>query len=190
MGPAKTTPSVNDRRRFLRYAWQGVQSSLALSLLSGTELFAAHRFGDNPFTLGVASGDPMPDGIVLWTRLAPDPTDPSSLGRRNIPVTWRVARDIHMHHVVADGVATASPLLAHSVHVEVCDLKPGRDYFYQFSARGEESPVGHFRTAPSPHELVDELRFAFTTCQDWPSGHLHRLPRHAAARSRCGASPR
>ena len=50
-------------------------------------------------------------------------------------------------------------------------LKPGRDYFYQFSVRGEESPVGHFRTAPSPHEMVDEFTFAFTTCQDWPSGH-------------------
>lgn len=166
----KTALSVNERRRFLRYAWQGVQSSLALSLLPGTDVFAAPRFGDNPFTLGVASGDPTPDGIVLWTRLAPEPANPASLGRRTIPVAWRVATDSHMHRVVADGVAVASPDLAHSVHVEVAGLKPGRDYFYQFSVRGEESVVGHFRTAPPPHEMLDELRFAFATCQDWPSG--------------------
>ena len=75
-----------------------------------------------------------------------------------------------MHWLVARGVAAASPDLAHSVHVEVDGLKPGRDYFYQFSVRGEESPVGHFRTAPAPHEMLRELRFAFATCQDWPSG--------------------
>ena len=67
MPQSKTALSTNDRRRFLQYAWSGVQSSLALSLLGGTDLFAAPRFGDNPFTLGVASGDPTPDGIVLWT---------------------------------------------------------------------------------------------------------------------------
>ena len=76
-----------------------------------------------------------------------------------------------MRRVVARGVGAAPFQLAHSVHVEVEGLRPGRDYFYQFDLRGEESAIGHFRTAPAPHEIMRELRFAFATCQDWPSGY-------------------
>lgn len=170
MTHSKTTPSLIDRRRFLRHAWAGVGASLSLAALPGRELFAAPRFGDNPFTLGVASGDPTADGIVLWTRLAPVPADLGALGRRTIPVGWRVATDSRLRHVVARGVASAPAALAHSVHVEVDRLRPGRDYFYQFDIRGEESTVGHFRTAPASYEWMRELRFAFATCQDWPSG--------------------
>jgi alkaline phosphatase D len=144
----KTQLSALDRRRFMRHTWDGVTASVALALLPGGELFAASSFGDNPFTLGVASGDPTPDGIVLWTRLAPDPVDPFRLGRRSIPVGWRVATDSGMRHVVARGTARAEAELAHSVHVEVGGLRPGRDYFYQFDVRQEESAVGHFRTLP------------------------------------------
>jgi alkaline phosphatase D len=167
----KTRPSAVDRRRFLRHAWGGVGASLALALVPARRLFAAPRFRDNPFTLGVASGDPTAHGIVLWTRLAPEPADPTSLGARAIPVGWRIATDDRLGRVVASGVAQASPELAHSVHVEVECLKPGRDYFFQFAVRGEESPVGHFRTAPAAHARVDQVRFAVATCQDWPSGH-------------------
>ena len=166
----KTDESTIDRRRFLQRTWTGVGASLSLALLPGHELFATGRFGDNPFTLGVASGDPTSDGIVLWTRLAPEPAVPGSLGQRTIPVRWRVATDSRMRHVIARGVATAPPQLAHSVHVEVEGLRPRHDYFYQFDVRGEESAIGHFRTAPAAHELVPMLRFAFATCQDWPSG--------------------
>ena len=167
----KTAASTIDRRRFLKRTWSGVGASLSLALVPGYDLFAAGRFGANPFTLGVASGDPTPDGIVLWTRLAPDPAVPGSLGRRNIPVGWRVAADSRMRRVIARGVAIAPFQLAHSVHVEVEGLRPGRDYFYQFDVRGEESTIGHFRTAPAAHEFVRRLRFAFATCQDWPSGY-------------------
>jgi alkaline phosphatase D len=167
----KTELSAFERRRFLRRTWDGVTASLALALLPGRDLFAAPSFGDNPFTLGVASGDPTPDGIVLWTRLAPQPADPARLGRRTIPVGWRVATDSRMRHVVARGTARAEAVLAHSVHVEVNGLHPGRDYFYQFDVREEESTVGHFRTAPHPHVLLRMLQFAFATCQDWASGY-------------------
>jgi alkaline phosphatase D len=170
MAHDKTQPSALDRRRFLDYTWRGVGASLSLALMPAADLFARPRVNDNPFTLGVASGDPTPDGIVLWTRLAPDPADPTSLGQRAIPVGWRVATDPRMRHVVARGVARAPAELAHSVHVEVDRLKPGRDYFYQFDVRDEESAVGHFRTAPPVHALAADLRFAFVTCQDWPSG--------------------
>jgi len=101
----KTSPSFMDRRRFLHYTWFGVGASLSLALSPGDGLFAAPRFGDNPFTLGVASGDPTADGIVLWTRLAPVPADPQSLGRRTVPVGWRVALDRGMRR----GVAGATP---------------------------------------------------------------------------------
>ena len=124
---AKTRPSLEDRRRFMRHTWAGVAGALSLALVPGGDLFGARRFGRNPFTLGVASGDPTSDGIVLWTRLAPSPVDPQSLGRSAIPVAWRVARDSRMRHVVAKGVAAASPELAHSLHVEVEGLLPGRD---------------------------------------------------------------
>ena len=162
--------SAIDRRRFLAYTWSGVGASLALALLPGDGLFAASRFRKNPFTLGVASGDPTSDGIVLWTRLAPDPADPEGMGPGPVRVGWRVATDERMRRVVSRGLAIASPELA-SVHVEVDGLRAGRDYFYQFDAHHEESPVGHFRTAPPGHVLADKIRFAFVTCQDWPSGH-------------------
>jgi alkaline phosphatase D len=147
-----------------------VSASLALAAVPA-DLFARPRFGDNPFTLGVAAGDPTAHGIVLWTRLAPEPADPAALGRRGVPVGWRVATDSRMRQVGARGVALASAELAHAVHVEVDGLRSGRDYFYQFNVRSEEGAVGHFRTAPRAHELVSHLRFAFATCQDWPSGH-------------------
>jgi alkaline phosphatase D len=171
MSHSKTQPSSVERRRFLRHTWSGVAGALSLALLPGRALFATGRFGTNPFTLGVASGDPTSDGIVLWTRLAPEPAVPGSLGRAAIPVGWRIARDHAMRHVVSRGTAVAVADLAHSVHVEVDGLLPGRDYFYQFDAGGEESVVGHFRTAPPLHRLPTELRFAFATCQDWPSGY-------------------
>ena len=171
MTSSKTQASLIDRRRFLEYTWCGVGVSLSLALLPGHEIFASPRFGDDPFTLGVASGDPTDDSIVLWTRLAPEPANPDVLGHSFVPVRWRVATDSRMRHVVARGTAVAAPQLAHSVHVEVNGLQPGRDYFYQFDARSEESRVGHFRTAPREHEMLRETRFAFVTCQDWPSGY-------------------
>ena len=76
-----------------------------------------------------------------------------------------------MRSVVRRGLGRADPDLAHSVHVEVHGLRPGRDHWFQFDAAGEESPVGHFRTAPGAFDEPRELRFAFVTCQDWPSGH-------------------
>jgi alkaline phosphatase D len=171
MGQRQAPLSSVDRRRFLEYTWNAVGAGIALGLSSRGEALDAPRLGANPFTLGVASGDPTPDGIVLWTRLAPEPRDPSFLGKRPVPVRWRIARDERMRHQVAGGWAVAPPELAHSVHVEVKGLRPGRDYFYQFEVRGEESPVGRFRTAPERDQLVQRLRFAFATCQDWPSGY-------------------
>lgn len=171
---SKLDPMLSDsiaRRRFLRHTFQGLGASLGLALVPGSKAFAHRRFGVNPFTLGVASGDPTPDGIVLWTRLAPEPTDPTHLGTFPIPVRWRIATDSNMQRIVRRGIALAPGALAHSVHVEVSGLRSNADYFYQFDSGGEESPVGHFRTAPAAHESPAEINFAFATCQRWSSGY-------------------
>jgi alkaline phosphatase D len=161
-----------DRRRLLDISWKASAGAIALSLLPGDDLFAAPALGANPFTLGVASGDPTPDGIVLWTRLAPDPLVGGGMPARAVGVHWRVASDEGMQTIVAQGQATAIPELAHSVHVEVSGLRPRRYYWYQFSyGQEEESPIGRFRTAPAATESASELRFAVVTCQRWDQGH-------------------
>lgn len=86
--------------------------------------------GDYPFRLGVASGDPLPDSVVLWTRLAVDPLAADGSGgmrRRRYPVRWEVAEDERFRRVVKRGVATTSPELGHSVHPEVWGLRPDRE---------------------------------------------------------------
>ena len=126
----------------------------------------------NPFTLGVASGDPEPHGVVLWTRLAPDPLNGGGMPRERVEVDWQVASDEQMTRVVVRGRATATPDLAHSVHVEVNGLEPARWYWYRFKAGPHESTVGRTRTAPDPRKATDRLRFAFASCQNFQTGYF------------------
>src|SRR5215213_4647973 len=101
----------------------------------------------NPFSLGIASGDPAPDGFVIWTRLAPDPLDAhGGMSADVMPVAWEVATDEAFATIVAKGEAQARPELAHSVHVELDGLQPDRPYFYRFTAAGERSGAGRART--------------------------------------------
>jgi len=124
-----------------------------------------------PFTLGVASGEPLPDGVVLWTRLAPDPQAPGGgMPPEPIPVRWEVARDERFATTVARGVARAKPDAAHAVHVDVRGLDPAREYFYRFIADDTTSPVGRTRTAAAPGSRAP-LRFAFASCQDYTDGY-------------------
>ncbi|WP_246278196.1 alkaline phosphatase D family protein [Phytohabitans rumicis] len=163
-----------DRRSFL--ALSGV-STAAVVLGSGHPAAAGYdgRVPANPFTLGVASGDPHPDGVVLWTRLAPEPLAADGHGgmpRRPFTVAYEVAEDEGFARIAARGHALATPELAHSVHVEVCGLRPGREYFYRFRAGTELSPVGRTKTAPAPYAMPDELRFTTASCQAWYHGHF------------------
>ena len=158
-----------DRRAFLL-------SGLAAYGVSARELFAAGpalqnpKFPTSPFTLGVCSGDPAPDGVVLWTRLALDPLNGGGMPRQPIDVQWQVATDDRMSRVVRSGTATASPDWAHSVHVEVTGLEPHRWYWYQFRAGSEMSPIGRTRTFPRAQSDVDRLRFAIASCQHFEVG--------------------
>jgi len=170
MRPPSVMPCVN-RRRFMAGALVLGASQLAPPLLRAA---AQPRLSANPFTLGVASGYPLPAGVVLWTRLAPTPLLPGGgMPAEIVPVEWEVATDEPMSRVVRRGTTAASPEWAHSVHVEVDGLEPARWYWYRFRAAGETSPVGRTRTAPAAGAGVDRLRYAFASCQHWEYGHFN-----------------
>src|SRR5690242_10790260 len=133
---------------------------------------------DDPFALGVASGRPAPDSVVLWTRLmAAVPSD-----RLSAPMTvgWAIAEDDRMQKVVRSGEATAEAGWAHSVHVDVAGLKADRPYWYRFTVNGKASPIGRTRTAPEAAARTAGVRFAFASCQQYEQGYYSAL-RHMAA---------
>jgi len=127
----------------------------------------------DPFTLGVASGYPATDGVVLWTRLAPYPLAPDGgMPPVAYPVGYEVARDESFRDIVVKGEQYASPDWGHSVHTEVRGLEPGRPYWYRFLLGDAVSPVGRTRTAPVRESIVDRLRFAIASCQHYEHGYF------------------
>lgn len=163
--------SSHTRRLFMQHA-----AAIAAVPLLGSQVRGAVAkriaFNDNPFTLGVASGDPSPDGFVLWTRLAPKPVEGGGMPVQNVQVQWRVAEDDAMKKVVREGTTIATPQLAHSVHVELAGLQPDRWYWYDFKVAGYDSPVGRTRTAPAYDALPQKMRFAFASCQHYEGGYF------------------
>jgi alkaline phosphatase D len=160
-----------NRRRFLTLACAGgvavaTQSPLARAGRDAT------RVSGYPFTLGVASGDPGPDGVALWTRLAPSPLSGGGMPQRKVPVDFEVALDERFARAVRRGVVESSPQFGHSVHVELAGLEPGREYFYRFRAAGELSPIGRTRTAPANDASVEALAFAFVSCSQYEHGYF------------------
>ncbi|MGH3803912.1 MAG: alkaline phosphatase D family protein, partial [Pseudonocardiaceae bacterium] len=137
----------------------------------------------DPFTVGVASGDPAADGVVLWTRLAVRPLAEDGLGgmpSRPIDVEWELATDEEFRQIERHGRSTAVPEAAHSVHVELTGLRPGREYFYRFRADGHLSPVGRTRTAPAPTVLGSALTMCFASCSQYEHGWFTAYRRLAA----------
>jgi alkaline phosphatase D len=126
---------------------------------------------DGLFALGVASGDPAPDGFVLWTRLAPQPTaDGGGMPDMSVGLRWQVATDPAFDNLVADGFVSTSSAVAHSAHITVERLQPDTTYWYRFTTGGQVSPVGRTRTTPAPGASVAELNMVFATCQHYESG--------------------
>ena len=154
------------RRDLLIRAGTLVSSLYALRV----PVLAAPRFRTDPFTLGVASGDPNATGMVLWTRLAPDPLNGGGMGEAAVEVSWRVAEDEKLSKVVKKGKAVATPNLGHSVHVEVEGLRADRWYWYRFQAGNYSSPIGRTRTMPAAGASASKLNFAFASCQHWEAG--------------------
>ena len=169
-----------DRRLFLAYS-----AALSAMPLLGrrAEGRVARRpcFGGDPFGLGVASGDPTSNGVVLWTRLAPEPLEPGGgMGPEAVEVSWEVAADESMREVITHGTALATPQLGHSVHVEVDGLEADRWYWYRFRSGDAESPIGRTRTFPDPSSMPEALRFAFASCQHFEAGYFTAYDHMAA----------
>jgi alkaline phosphatase D len=166
------------RRLFLAYA--GSLAALPYLRRRGDAATRKVSFAADPFSVGVASGDPTPRGVVLWTRLAPKPLEPGGgLLPKNIEVTWEISDDESMRNVVQRGSAVATPQLGHSVHAEVDGLEPDRWYWYRFRAGDANSPIGRTRTVPTQQSSPSELRFAVASCQNYEAG-LYTAYEHMA----------
>ncbi|TCM39541.1 alkaline phosphatase [Kribbella sp. VKM Ac-2568] len=160
------------RRTFLSVT--GAAAALALTgNLPGVGATGRPKpIGNRPlFTLGVASGDPLPDAVVIWTRLAPGPLEPfGGMDDYAVGVDWEVAEDEQFRRIVRRGKAQARPEYAHTVHVDVRGLRPWRHYFYRFRVGAQISPVGRTRTAPAATDQP-EVTMAVASCQAFYDGY-------------------
>ena len=156
------------RRLFLAYG--AALSSLPFLPRTGEANYSP-KFSSDPFTLGVASGDPDDSSVVLWTRLAPSPLEPDGgMGIESVPVEWELAEDEGMMAIVSKGTTWATPQLGHSVHVEPSGLKADRWYYYRFKTGDAVSPVGRTRTMPAADVMPEKMKFAFASCQNYEQG--------------------
>lgn len=160
---------------------QMLSTALAAPAIGAPAIVRAQSwFAAYPFSLGVTSGDPAPDGFVIWTKLAPRPFEPhGGMPTVPLPVTWDVAADERFRTIVASGEALARPELGHSVHVEVAGLQPDRPYWYRFALGGDLSPRGRARTLPAPSASPRSLSFGVAGCQNYEDGHFTAF-RHLA----------
>ncbi|MEU6139096.1 alkaline phosphatase D family protein [Streptomyces sp. NPDC047081] len=173
------------RRRFMSLTAAAAALAFAVDLpatgvAAAAELDAA-RIDSDPFTLGVASGDPQPTSVVLWTRLAPAPYQPDGgLPAERVDVDWELSGDETFAVLAAKGTATAHPEFHHTVHVEAEGLDPGRVYYYRFRTGTWLSETGRTRTAPAADSAAGALSFAAVSCQAYQDGYF-TAHRHLAA---------
>jgi alkaline phosphatase D len=172
------------RRRFLSLTAAAVALAFTTNVpaagAAGRGELDTAKIADNPFTLGVASGDPQPGSVVLWTRLAPSPYEPGGgMAGLAAAVLWEVATDERFAVVVRSGAEIAHPEYNHTVHLEVDGLDPGREYYYRFRAGAWISETGRTRTAPAGTSAVASLTFAAVSCQAYHEGH-YTVHRHLA----------
>ncbi|MEW2388374.1 alkaline phosphatase D family protein [Streptomyces venezuelae] len=165
------------RRRFLTVTGAAAALAFATNLptagVAGAAELDARRIADNPFTLGVASGDPQPTSVLLWTRLAPAPYEPGGgLPRQRVTVQWEVAHDARFRRVARRGTVTAHPEFSHTVHVEADHLLPGRAYWFRFRTGSWISETGRTRTAPHQGARPGSLTLAAVSCQAYHDGYF------------------
>ncbi|MFF9271566.1 alkaline phosphatase D family protein [Streptomyces rochei] len=175
---ARTGARTPSRRTVVKAAAAGavLAAPLAAALPAGA-------VGAAPaFLHGVASGDPLPDGVLLWTRVTPVPEAvPGSGTGPDTEVNWVVATDRDFTNVVAKGSVTATAASDHTVKADVRGLAPATDYWFRFSAGPTDSPAARTRTAPAADAAVAGLRFGVVSCANWEAGHFSSY-RHLAAR--------
>jgi alkaline phosphatase D len=148
------------RRRFL------ISSS---SLLALTPTFGRGSVSNYPFTLGVASGCPRDTTVVLWTRLAPNPLQGGGMPSGSVELRYRVSDEPTMKKTVQQGLVQTSEEKGHSVHVNLKNLKPGREYWYQFHLGDDDSPIGRTRTSD---KNAKSTTFALASCQHYETGYF------------------
>ena len=185
-GPQPTNPAIPpatgaspvSRRHFLVGAGAGsvaaaVGGSLgAAALTASPDAEAASTApGRGRFRHGVASGDPLTDRVILWTRITPKQP-------RAAAVRWVIARDERLRQVVNEGVVTALPDRDWTVKVDAEGLQPGVTYWYRFETSGERSPVGRTRTLPD--DRATRAQFAVASCSNYPAGLFNAYGRIAA----------
>ncbi|OZF31590.1 alkaline phosphatase [Rhodococcus sp. 14-2496-1d] len=163
------------RRQFL--TWSALVGALAFTPeLAGTTATAGAQSvvtPDYPFRLGVASGDPLPDSVVLWTRLATDPFAPlGGMTPGVVPVRWQISADERFASITREGIELATEFDGWSIHVDVRGLEPAREYFYRFLVGPHASPVGRTKTAPAQGQPLSKLDFAWASCQKWEDGYF------------------
>ncbi|WP_338695956.1 alkaline phosphatase D family protein [Streptomyces sp. Q6] len=164
------------RRRFLTVTGAAAALAFATNLPTGGTAAAAEldaaKIKADPFTLGLASGDPLPGSVLLWTRLAPSPYETGGgLPAERVEVRWELALDERFRRVIRRGTTTAHPEFNHSVHVEVDHLAPGRVYYYRFRVGGWVSAPGRTRTAPATASHASALTLAAVSCQAYHDGY-------------------
>ena len=159
---------MTTRRLFLTYT----ASLASLPYLGrGESPGKAPKFQQNPFTLGVASGDPDHESVVLWTKIAPEPLVPGGgMLDQAVEVNWEIASDEAFSKIIQNGTTIATPQLGHSIHVTPRGLKPDSWFYYRFSIRGHVSSIGRTRTLPLPTAKADSLKIAVTSCQNFEQG--------------------
>jgi len=168
-----------DRRDFLKYSlatgvvmWAGsvVPGGVGVVPAEAAELFEVKKFNPGRYPQSVASGDPRPNGIVLWTRILTQKTG-------TLRVAYEIARedDTRFANPVLRGVAETSPARDYTVKVQIkrAELKPFRKYRYRFIYNGESSRTGHFKTLPAPDADVSKVRFGYVSCQDYTNGYYN-----------------
>lgn len=146
---------------------------------SGDEDLFRVRPGCNPYSTfpqSVASGDPRPDGIVLWTRINPGSV-PQRENRSSVRVAYEISSRPDFEEPVLRGVAATGPRRDHTLKVQITSraLKPFRTYYYRFIYRGCASRVGRFKTLPAPDSRVRRVRFGYISCQDYTNGYYTAL---------------
>lgn len=147
------------RRRFIA----GASATLGALALRGYPVFADEAVH---FTHGVASGDPLTDRVILWTRVLP-----GDGAAEELPVTWEVATDDYFNNVVASGETTTGMHRDYTVKVDAAGLQPGSRYFYRFAAKGVNSLTGETQTLPEGR--ADRVRLAVVSCSNYPQGYFH-----------------
>ena len=170
------------RRNFLQAAGSLAGTALAPTLVGCAA--SGPSWSKDPFSLGIASGDPRPDGFVLWTRLAPeplsaDPATPGGMSGAAAPVAFEIAADPAMRTILRSGMVLADPDFAWSVHLEITGLAPGRPYWYRFASGSAQSAIGKTMTAPAADATLAKMRFGFVSCANYELGYFSAY-RHLA----------